>query len=335
MYGLWKNSRLKAVNFCFILVAGFITVSVNAAPYSITRYIKIDPQEQSAYVYDDSFIALPENPYVPNSSIDVLPEGEISWYLGAKIDVIRKNPDSSISVVSADPRYYEMNHHIVWAYVSDNKRLTDECGANRPLAAGSELTDLRWPSGYGYKMQGGALFPASWHWENPANLPVAEEVYLRFIIQYDNNPDAYTDTHVSWIDTVPCSSTFKVPRGTFNKIGPDFPVREKSRIVAVIPHLHDHAKKLTLKRNGKNLRVFRPANANIPVAHNDVGNGPTRWHKNPQHLPSEGLQAWSPGVHGPVLKAGDVLKVHSIFFSPHKKMIDNMAISVIIWESLE
>ncbi|MFV2058944.1 MAG: hypothetical protein ACC707_20990 [Thiohalomonadales bacterium] len=332
---LSQHRKLQFIQLFSLLAAGLLFVSAaNAAPYSVTRYVKIDHQDRSAYVYDDDFTVLTANPYVPKTSIEVLPDNEIIWYLGAKIDVVRKNPDSSIDVLSADPSYYEMNHHLVWVYQSANKRVTDDCGFNRPLAAGSELTDMRWPSGYGYKMQGGVIFPSAWHWENPANVSTQEDVYIRFIMQLDNSPTGYKDTHVTWIDTVPCTSAFPVPSGKVEIEGPDYPVIEKSRLVSLMPHLHDHSKKIEFKLNGEKLRVFTAENAAIPVAHDDMGDGPVLLHTHAQHLPTEGLTTWSPGAHGPIMMPGDILNVRSEFRNPHAETIDNMALGILIWESL-
>lgn len=328
------NYKLIFSSLIFVILMTF-SIVVISAPYTVTRYIKVDHHGHSAYVFDENFNQLPDNPYIPHTSIEVFPSEHNVWYLGSKIDIVRKNSDGSIDVKSDDPRYYEMNHHAVWIYVSDHRKVTDVCGYNRPLAAGSELADIRFPSGYGYKIKGGALFPSTWHWENPASVPASENIYLRFSVLLDDATTDYTDTNVTWIDTVPCSSAFNVPPGNNFKIkGPDYTLPTKARIVSVTPHIHDHAKKLELRINGKKIRTFKPENAEIAVAHDDVGDGPTPLHTDKQHLPSEGLNAWSPGINGPIIYPGDVLSTHSVFNNTHARDIDNMAINTIIWEEL-
>jgi len=321
---------------CNITLAStlFISAVVSADIFSVTRYVKIDTETKSAYMFDENFNMLPENPFVPQASIEYLPEGQPLWYLGSKIDVVTRDSSGAINVRTTDPRYTEMNHHVVWAYVSDNKELTDQCGYNRPLAAGSEMTDVQFPGGYGYKMDGGAFFAANWHWTNPAKIPVHEEVYLRFVTQYDDSPSGYRDLNVSWVDMVPCDSTFIVKPGKSKVTGPDHPVDRKARIVAVYPHVHDHNKKIKLLLNGDGLREFEPENANIAVEHDDVGQGPNPYHVDSQHLPSEGLRMWNPGINGPILNMGDNLSVMGKFNNTHDYDIDNMALFILYWEDL-
>ena len=153
-------------------VVGAVVLSINtqyasAAPFTQTRYVHINHMDHSAYVYNQDFQRLPDSPFIPGTSIEVLPEGTPLWMLGATIDIVKRGADGSIDVVSDDPAYYEMNHHFTWYYYSENREVTDPCGVNIPLAAGSELTDFRMPSGYAYKLDGGFINGGDWHWANP------------------------------------------------------------------------------------------------------------------------------------------------------------------------
>lgn len=310
------------------------TATAVAQPFVSTRYVGIDHAGHTAYLYDEQFQRLPDSPYVAGTSMETLPEGKPLWLLGAKVDVVKRAADGSIDVVSDDPAYYEMNHHFTWIYHSDLRPVTDPCGINQPLAAGSELTDFRLPAGYGYKLDGGFWHGGAWHWANPAGVPHHEAVYLRFSLLLDDQDSGYRDVNVTWVDAEPCDSEFTVPPGRSTKHGAPVPVDRNARIVAVVPHVHDHARHLSLRRNGKKLRKFKPMPARIGTAHDDVGGGAVPLHTHKGHLPTEGLTPWTPGVHGPVVRAGDRLSAHGRFRNPHDRPIDNMALFIVFWEAL-
>lgn len=322
--------------FSFLVAAWFFAAAPSFADvFSMTRYVRVDHMNHTAYAYDENFKRLPDNPFIPGSSVQVLPDGVPLWLKGATIDMVRRNPDGSVDVVSSDPAYHEMNHHMVWFYASPNRVSKDNCGIDWPMASGSELTDIAFPSEYAYKLDGGYLVTGTWHWANPAGVPMDEEVYVRFVFHLDNSPSGYKDVYITWVGTSPCDEEFVVPPGKYSIEGPQLPVNEYRRLVAVYPHVHDHAKYLELRHNGDKLRRFKPEYASIPVAHDDVGEGPTPMHVSSKHLPADGLTAWTPGAQGPVVAPGDTLSAFSRFRNPHERAIDNMALFVTVWEELE
>lgn len=336
-----ENVRGRVLMLRYLLLIGWAVPFYSfAAPYEVTRYVRVDPVHHSAYIYDASFTRLPDNPFLPKTSIDVFPEHAPVWFLGSKVDMVRRMPDGSLRVVSDEPAYYEMTHHFAWLYASPHRQTFEPCSANAspgfssPLATGSELTDLRLPSGYAFKMDGGALMGGGWHWTNPAQIPQDQEIYLRFVLQFDEITTHYRDTHAVWVDVRPCESDFAIAPGKSSKEGPAWVVDRDMRLVAVHPHVHDHAKYIELRRNGDKLRRFKPEYARVPVAHDDMGQGPTPLHTHKNHLPSEGLSLWTPGVQGPLLRKGDALTAFGAFDNPHDVAIDNMTLFVTFWEVL-
>ncbi len=306
---------------------------VHAAQKLLTTYVQIDTVDHSAYAYDENFVKLPDNPVIPKTSYLPLPENKILWYVASNIDVVRRNADSSIDVVSDNPAYSEMVHHLVWGYTAPNRQREFECAYPWLIQVGSELTNFHFPKGYAYKLEGGALFPI-WHWENPANVDVSEKIYLRFLVLVDDQDSGYKDTNIDWIDAVPCRSGFAVPPGKSKKITSQPPVTSDRRIVAVIPHIHDHGGEIKLKSSHGTLREFKPEYQNIPVAHDDVGQGATLLHSHEDHLPVNGLYPWTPGQYGPIIKAGESLWLETNFENPHGVDIDNMLIAFVFWEKL-
>jgi hypothetical protein len=150
----------------------------------------------------------------------------------------------------------------------------------------------------------------------------------------DDEPDAYEDVNVTWVDMVPCESEFAIPPGKTKREGPPLVSDRDARIVAVFPHVHDHAKSIELQLNGETLRKFKPEYAKIGTEHDDVGEGLTPLHVHKRHLPTEGLSIWTPGVHGPIVRAGDSLTAAGKFYNPHDRSIDNMTLFVIFWQEI-
>lgn len=326
-----KNLILRALNIATIFLLMFTVQNSYAASSVMTRYVAIDSVGKTSYVFDENFKQLLDNPLIPKTSIEALPTDRALWYTGSKIDVIRRNANGSIDILSDNPAYSEMVHHIVWGYKTPNRVRNYKCKVARPLASGSELTDVVFPKGYAYKLDAGVLMPVAWHWSNPASVPVSEKIYVRFNIDVDDNPTAYKDVNIDWIDTVACKSTFSTPPGESKKVGELHSVTTDRRIVGIIPHIHDHSKKFKLKSSHGTIKIFKAEHQNIPVAHDDMGQGPTLWHANKHHLPVNGLSAWLPGKFGPVISAGESLWMESKFENPHPGDIDNMSIAVIMW----
>ena len=316
-------------------LVGLVSVS-QADVFSRTRYVEIEHHTHSAYVYNEAFQRLPDHPNLPGSSLESFPEGKPLWFLGFNVDVVQRHDDGTIEVMSHDPAYFEMLHHLVLTYSSPNRPTVDRC-TNRPIGTGSELTDVFWPAGYAYKMDGGAWFPSSWHWQNPTDLHPHEGIYVRLIELFDD-ASIYRDIHVTWIgsgtETEPCEEEFGIPPGPSDRRGLPWAAPEDLRVLFVGPHTHDHVEYLEFQVNGKPLRRFIPEYAPVPVMHDDVGEGETPLHVHEDHLPSQGLPVWAPGFYGPIVKKGDQLSTYSKFNNPHERAIDNMALFGIVWEAV-
>ena len=342
--GLYRKvSRAAGLFLAIIGIA--IALPSAAHVHSETVYVGIDHEGHTAFMYDDSFDRLPDNPRDPDTSIIKIQKSP-RWLLGFNFDVVRRHEDGGVEVVSHLPTYYEMVHHFVLTYVSSQRANVDRC-TNRPMGTGSELTDFWWPTGYGYKMQGGELVVWEAHWENPAatshsqgvETPHAEQVYLRIVLIFDDHEGGYRDTHVTWVGKNdpdnPCIEEFAVPPGEFEIQGGPFRAKEDMRIVATFMHTHDHARYIELRQNGNKLRRFTPAYARAGAMHADVGQGDTPLHVHNGHLPPQGLyHAWLPGAFGLIVKNGDELSAFGKFDNPHGRSIDNMVIFPIVWEKV-
>ncbi len=109
------DSWFTHVVACVLRLVGVVSVS-QAGVFSRTRYVGIEPHTHSAYLYDEAFQRLPDHPDIPGSSIEPFPEGQPLWILGFKVDVVQRHDDGTIKVMSHDPAYFEMIHHLVLAY---------------------------------------------------------------------------------------------------------------------------------------------------------------------------------------------------------------------------
>ena len=107
------------------------------------------------------------------------------------------------------------------------------------------------------------------------------------------------------------------------------------RIIAVVPHIHDHSNYLEIQNNGKQLHRFESRNGALKAKHSTCGEEPIALHTSPHHLPVGGLSPWNPGKNGPVLQAGDKLNVFASYSNPHDRPIDTMIIFRIYWEDLQ
>jgi hypothetical protein len=322
-----------ALIFSIAVMFVFNLQQAHANPRIMTFYVEIDSVDNTAYVFDESFNKLPEFPRNPKTSMMVFPDNEPFWYVGSNIDVVRRNSDESIDVLSDDSAYAEMIHHLVWIYSTPNRTRDYTCGAALLVPVGSELTNFYFPKGYGYKIDAGVLFPV-WHWENPANVDINQKLYLRFNFIIDEQIAGYKDTNIDWVDNVPCGSSFPIPPGESKVVSPKKLVNTDRRIIAVIPHIHDHGDDIKLKSTSETIYEFKPEYTNYPVAHDDMGQGPVLWHNDEKHLPVNGLYPWTPGKYGPIIKAGESLWIESKFKNPHAVDIDNMLIAFVFWEAL-
>jgi hypothetical protein len=303
---------------------------------SETWYVGIDHQMHTAYIYDENFGRFPENPNISGTSI-IQFQDTPRWLLGYNVDVVRRHGNSEVEVVSNEPAYYEMVHHFVMTYVSSGRPNVDRC-THRPIATGSELTDIWFPTGYGYKMVGGALVVATSHWDHTMDVPHEEQVYLRFIVIFDDQDGGYNDTHLTWVGTAPttsCNNEFAIPPGESEFQGPLVEAPRDMRIVAVYTHTHDHSEYIELRHNDKALRRFIPDYTVAAALHHDVGQGAIPLHVQEGHLPPQGLShSWMPGAYGPIVKKGDALTAFGKFNNPHDRSIDNMVIFGVLWEEI-
>ncbi len=331
---LLNRFSLLALFYSIMVVVLFFNLqAVHASQRLLTTYYGIDTVNNTAYAYDENFVQLPDNPQDPKSSVVLFPKDKPLWYVANTFDVVRRNDDGSLDILSDDPAYSEMVHHLVWGYTAPNRTYKYQCGVALLMGAGSELTNFDFPKGYAFKLDGGALFPI-WHWENPANVPVSEKIYLRINVLVDDQQSDYKDTNVEWVDAQACNSGFALAPGKTKKVTPKLQMSSDRRIVAVIPHIHDHGSKIKLMSSNGELHEFKPENQNIPVAHDDMGQGPTPIHSHKGHLPVNGLYNWTPGKYGPVIKAGESLWVKTEYNNPHSIDIDNMLINIVFWEAL-
>jgi len=332
----WNKNLNYLLSGCFIVALFFsLTTLATATPFSTTRYVKMDTLNNTGYIYDEEFIRLPDDPQIPGTSAEYLPENKSRWFLGTDVDIVRRNYDLTIDILSQDPAYSTINHHFIWRYVTDSRPVKDPCGI-LPIAASRELTDIRLPGGYGYKMQGGALGGVDWHWTNGANVALdQEDIYIRFILHWDDEPSNYRDTHVTWIGVNACQEEFEIPPGKSKIEGPSYTQSEHQRIVAVVPHMKDHAKYIELRKNGKKIHRFKPTYNNVPSAHyGDMGNLSIPLHSHKKHITNGGLPMWLPGIHGPKIESDDNLTVYGVYNNIHDGPIENSAILFTFWEEI-
>ena len=319
-----------------LLVVGLMSLQLfacNHGTYALVRYIGMDTVTGTAFIYDENFNVLPLAPGSTNSSAMYFPAGESTWMRSFYADVITRDQAGNITLVTNDPDYSEINHHLVMAYEGGIKGPT-LCGfPQTPTGAGSEFSDLELPGSYAYQFDGGYLYPWSWHFMATPGAPGnGEEVYIQLTFTMDDVDRGYTDLDAGWLDVGNCSVFLCVDSGNqdLNSFPVPIPVNNK-RLVAAFPHLHDHAQFMEIRHNGQLIHTTYPANANIPTAHDDCGGGATPTHSHPGHLPPKGLTAWTPGAAGPLLSLGDTLQVRAVFDNPHPVAIDNMAFYIAFW----
>ena len=327
-----------------VLAASLWAGTATAAPFSQVYYVGVDYTQpdhhhQTAHIYDARLQPLPPAGDPRTSRIE-LASGRPVWLLGVKVDMVARKPGTgTFRVVSQEPAYHEMNHHFTLRHAGSSRTAYDRCGI-RPFAAGSELTDLILPDGYGYHIRDGHLEGGAWHWANPFKVATGEEVYLRLTVLLDDAPTGYRDTNVTWVTANPCGDKLTIPGAPvegeplpYRVDGPRYPAPVPGRVVFVAPHLHDHARGTELFIGGRMVHRFVPDNADIPVAHDDAGEGSRGVHRHPGHLPNGGLPTWGPGAHGPRFAAGDALRAGATFANPHVEAIDNMDILMVFWEA--
>jgi hypothetical protein len=195
-------------------------------------------------------------------------------------------------------------------------------------------------------MEGGILYGWNWHFHNVGGLPRDEEVYLQIINTFDDEDRGYKDTNVSWIDTVPVQAEFCVGPGdnVYESII-QYPIPQRTRPVAVVPHIHDHGYLLEMVKDGQVVLSFEPTLVNDYTYHINHFNGRCAtnvfWHRHDGHIQTKSLQPW---VWDPatdlVFERGSSVWVRSYYNNPHTNFegqpisIDGMGILVTFWEAV-
>lgn len=330
--------RFLSVWLCSLVLAAW---QGKAEVTEMVRYIRIDINTGSGYMYDENFVPFPDAKERPRTSAEYFPEDRSIWILGLTVDVVRRLEDGRIEVKSNDPRYAKLPHHVVFSYVDGIKPPTDVAG-QRPIALGNELTDADFPPPYAYQIRGGHWYIWDWHWHNLGGVPISDEVYVRLTLTVDDEDAGYRDTNATWVDAVPVSAEFCVPYGEFvyegqpYRVG-DFSGEQRIRAVAVLPHIHDHGTSLQLVRNDEIVQEFVSElddSFSYHISHG--GCRSTGWHQHEGHLITKGLNAavWTPGADGPVFEPEDRLWSRSFYDTPHESM-DGMGILVTYWEAIK
>lgn len=244
-----------------------------------------------------------------------------------------------------DPQFTEMNHHFVTEFYGGPHAVADPCNLKRPVGAGSELTTLAFPSGYGFSANEEFLHGWQWHWANPndVSIPANASVYIRFTLRFHvTSAQAYNDTKVAWLHAnsgTACDPHLCVGSGGSTVTGPDYTAATAGRIVLAMPHVHDHATAIRLMRrvsgNPTTVKSFDTFNdIEYDAAHACDHENEVAWHnhdgtQDTGHLPVGGHDAWAPGSGGPTFSSGDKFYAEAAFDNPHEESIDNMAIVVI------
>ena len=308
----------------------------HAAPYTTTRYIRIDLKNDTGYSYDENFNRLPDNPQRPGASAETLPEGVTRWFLGADVDVVKRHPGRPPgSDVAQAGLLRSCRTTTFFSYQTTSRPAKDECGI-LPLAVGRDLLDLRFPAGYAFAMKGGTLGGMDFHWTNSANVPESEELYVRFNMHWDEGTTKYRDFNITWVGLNPCREEVVVQPGTHVVTGPKHTLGESARIIEVAPHVMDHADYLDVRINDHKAFRFEPTYASNPAAHYGAGEGaPTvPLHVHPKHIPQNGAPIWMPGIYGPKVAGDDVITARLSVTNPHKQPIENSGILLVFWEPL-
>jgi hypothetical protein len=328
-----------------VAAAAFTSLSAWATPYTTTRYVKIDTVGMTGFIFDESFNQLPTSPFRPDTSGENLPN-TVQWLLGVDADVVRRESTGAVKVLSKDPRYSQLPHHVIWKYMNSSRPDKDPCGI-LPFAQSRDLLALRFPAGYAYKMQGGNLGLYDFHWTNSDNVPDNGDLYVRVVMHWDDdNSGGYRDMNVTWVGLNPCYEEVDFAPGKTDLTGPAYNLNQRARVVAVAPHTKDHANFIELidtkgsDSNGKPDVLFHvdPVHYPSPSAHygspNRMDPPTVPWHRSEEHIPVDGLYLWLPGERGPILEPDDKLTSHIVMNNPHDAAVENSSIFLVYWEPL-
>jgi len=328
------------------IVAAFLLSSPTwAGLVADVFYVKMDfTLAETAFVYQldakGNLVPLPVSRVDRRTGeIDYSKRG-VLWLLGVETHVVRRTPDGILSEpleqVEDMDRYSRANHHLVFSHVSRTKPPTEIfMDGQRVIAIGQEFTDLWFPAGYAYKISDGYMYPWNWHWHNFGGVPDDEEVYVQVIAYYDDDPDAgYRDLNVFWYDAQPLVSEFCTQPGRRSYDGFRWPVLERQRVVAIMPHVHDHAEQMELVHNGQTRAVFTGEFATRYTyhrSHNRCQNYP--WALEEGSLVPKTLNMWYPEEEL-IFSPGNTVMARSVYNNPHAGPLDAMAIMVTYYERL-
>ncbi len=326
-----------------------------AQSWTETYYIQLtfgDMANSTAHMFDSNFNPLPTASWNSKSSAVTYAVGSPRLMTGASFAMMTRDGTGKLTDVSGMPCYTEMNHHLVLA-----ASFTQYGGyVEFPVTAGSELTSLKMPAGYGYPMEGVELGPAEWHWANLTALAGLDEgglggssdlgIYLKMELAFSDDPTLQWVLS-AWAGELDLCIAENTSDMNYTTVPLLLHPKKQTRIVLALPHIHDHVKQAELRRKTPGpgmslLHRYTPDNSlAYPVEHDDCAafGQPTAWHAHGSgvgHLPVGGLQAhvFAPGSAGPVIAAGEQIVVEGTFNNPHSQPIDNMLIYIVYYEIL-
>gem|GEM_PF-6224933 len=331
--------------------------------------------EQSAYMFREDggqLVALPDNPDPDRLTsefriMDLLSgvsENDNTWFIGVPDIRVMRRVNGALIDMSDHWEYGETIHHMVLKMVPvvTTRDAADPCG-NRiwPIGTGSEMTPYRLDfagRGNQYAMHwkgGDKMGGIAWHWANPGGIGQEEELFIRFTLRFDldPNPEAYKNVNVSWISAGGgCDYDFCLISGYEERVGSAVtlpPDVRRARLVAAFPHIHDHAlqMKLIKRSNGRNTELLSTTinnDRNYSAAHHCAPDGEmiaahTHSGNETGHLPWRALaqQVWYNA--DVTINQRDRLFTAAAFDVPvhgaEDLSVDEMAFYVVFWENLD
>ncbi len=200
-------------------------------------------------------------------------------------------------------------------------RISPLCGTPEHFyAVGQELTVALFPQGYAYPVFAGEELHARTMFHNHGSEAVTATASIRFLyLPAEEASESITPIAPLFFDdsssAVPCElSDFWVPPGLFTyRSNMPYQVPVASRVIVAGGHMHAHAEKLVLERNGMDLIAFP-----LTLARDRV-------------LEAVGV-VYPPQI---VLDAGDQLSVRGVYDNQSDAAIDGMAMVFLYLELLD
>lgn len=314
--------RKLAVTSALAMLLVLCSIEMHAKIHERNRYVKMVERNPQAVVYNDEFVAFPQDLDDPNTTSEFFDPKVPFWLLAVEVDVVVRQADGRIIVKSDDDAYARLVHHCNFIYLGSAKR------GQLPYGTGSELTRFALPGPYAYKIEGGHIRPINWHFHNQGGVPPEEDVYLRFKLVGDDENAGYIDTNAHWYQTELRESEFCIPPGPFTFPNSfRWPMLHNFDVVAAVAHVHDHATVLRLMVNDEVLWDYQVPRQDAYGYHTSHSTPCSRhaWHRHENHIKAKTLEGWKP--EKPVrLNRGDRLWVYTEYFNDHDTDIDGMAI---------